>query len=285
MSVGTLLRQYALEHELHWVEDPMNADFAYTRNYIRHKLMPAIEERWPNAAGAIVRASEHWRESRQLLDEIADDDLSRIAKRTVAPYYLLSVTDLLQLRPLRQTNLLRFWIRQNNFNTPSKAQLDRVMDELIEVRPSVTHIVAWPGVQLRRYRNWLYLSCAVEHIHPHDVVWKPDEAGAMSMGSWRLVTSKIRGDGISSRVCEKNRLEIRTRRGGETCLLPGRRTHSKVKKLMQAAGIPPWLRNQHPLIFVNDSVAGVVGLCYCSPYAATREETGVTFTMRVPESA
>lgn len=34
------IRDYAIEHGLKWREDPTNTDIAFTRNYIRHKVMP-----------------------------------------------------------------------------------------------------------------------------------------------------------------------------------------------------------------------------------------------------
>lgn len=47
--------QYAERHGLAWVEDPSNADLKLDRNYIRARLVPLIEERFPDALRHLVR--------------------------------------------------------------------------------------------------------------------------------------------------------------------------------------------------------------------------------------
>ena len=57
---GTLLRPlldvtrselevYAHAHQLRWIEDPSNQNRQYSRNYLRHQVLPALTERWPQA--------------------------------------------------------------------------------------------------------------------------------------------------------------------------------------------------------------------------------------------
>ena len=43
------IASYAKRHGLRWVEDPSNADLSLDRNFIRHRLMPLVEERFPTA--------------------------------------------------------------------------------------------------------------------------------------------------------------------------------------------------------------------------------------------
>lgn len=39
--------EYARGHNLKWVEDPTNADVKYRRNYVRHKLIPQLQQEDP----------------------------------------------------------------------------------------------------------------------------------------------------------------------------------------------------------------------------------------------
>src|SRR5690606_28097792 len=41
------LETYAREHQLEWIEDPSNASLEYSRNYLRHQVMPVLKQRWP----------------------------------------------------------------------------------------------------------------------------------------------------------------------------------------------------------------------------------------------
>ena len=77
-------------------------------------------------------------------------------------------------------------------------------------------------------------------------------------------------------------LSVRWRRGGEICRLPGRQHHSRLKKLFQDAGVPPWQRERIPLLYCGDELAAVVGYWYCAPFAAQNEEPGTELILKPP---
>lgn len=62
---------YTTENALSHVEDSSNADDRYTRNYIRHTILPAIKLINPKAEEAVARFAELRREERDYLDNEA----------------------------------------------------------------------------------------------------------------------------------------------------------------------------------------------------------------------
>ena len=46
---------FAKKHKLHWREDKSNNRVDYDRNWIRHKLIPSVEQRFPHAKKSILR--------------------------------------------------------------------------------------------------------------------------------------------------------------------------------------------------------------------------------------
>ena len=54
-----------------WREDSSNQQTNYQRNWIRHELLPIIEQRYPHASDAINRAIAAQREWRSLMDQLA----------------------------------------------------------------------------------------------------------------------------------------------------------------------------------------------------------------------
>ena len=52
------LQCYAKTHEIEWVDDESNAQDRYSRNYVRHHVLPAIEQRWP-AYRHVLRVVAH----------------------------------------------------------------------------------------------------------------------------------------------------------------------------------------------------------------------------------
>ena len=83
--------------------------------------------------------------------------------------------------------------------------------------------------------------------------YRLDPPGALDLPHGRLaVESHERG------FHAPGALEIRFRRGGER-LKTGGRTRS-VKKLLQAAGVPPWQRRTWPLVYCGDALLAVPGI-------------------------
>lgn len=68
------LEQYAAVHELTWIEDESNQDIKYSRNYLRHRVMPVLTEQWPGVVGTIARAAGHCQQARMNLDDLALQD-------------------------------------------------------------------------------------------------------------------------------------------------------------------------------------------------------------------
>ena len=94
---------YAHAQQLHWIEDVSNTDTGFDRNYLRHRILPLLRERWP-AANRVLARSAHWcAETAGWLDAEADADLARVA--TARPDGL-AIPALRELSELRQRNLL-----------------------------------------------------------------------------------------------------------------------------------------------------------------------------------
>ena len=73
----TELERYAKAHQLRWIEDPSNQDRQFSRNYLRHQVMPRLTGRWPQAQASMARSATHLREAQGLLDELAQMDLAQ----------------------------------------------------------------------------------------------------------------------------------------------------------------------------------------------------------------
>ena len=72
---ATLLA-YAQQQHLRWVEDESNADTSFTRNFLRHAVLPVIERRFPAYRETLARAAQHFAEADCLLGELAALDLA-----------------------------------------------------------------------------------------------------------------------------------------------------------------------------------------------------------------
>ena len=54
------IEAYARRHRLAWVEDESNADDALTRNFLRRRVAPLLQERFPGWKRSLARAARHF---------------------------------------------------------------------------------------------------------------------------------------------------------------------------------------------------------------------------------
>ena len=272
-----LLAKYGAENDLEWIEDPMNTDCRFTRNHLRHRVLPLVREKWPGVDSVIARGAQNFLDASELLDEIAESDLLRVPQRSEGRFYTLSIPDLRRYSRPRMINALRWWFEQCGFEFPSRRRLLDVVTSLIERKPEPTCLLSWPGTEVRRYRNTLYLSRTANDAEIRDVTWNRMGTEPVILNGRELVVRNTVGDGIRRSIYEGSPISIRPRRGGERCRAPGSACTKTLKKIFQEKGVAPWRRNDFPLLYVGDDLAGIAGLCYCQPFAVERKEPGVVF--------
>lgn len=52
------ITDYARKHKIKYVEDASNLDINYERNYIRHKILPLLEEKWRGAENGLAASAQ-----------------------------------------------------------------------------------------------------------------------------------------------------------------------------------------------------------------------------------
>jgi tRNA(Ile)-lysidine synthase len=271
----TCLHAYAQAHQLEWVEDPSNRDTHQRRNFLRTEILPRLTRYWPSPATMLARTARHAAEAMGLLDEVADADLGICRHAVTHSPQALSVDALTALSAPRQRNLLRYWLRQQGFLAPTTRHLDEVLGQVRSAPRSQQACVRWPGIEVWRYRNLLVAMRAQPLPEPELVVTWNLQLPLNLPGIGRLHGVAKRGQGLSWERLGGKPLQIRLRTGGETLVLPGRRHHHALKKLLQAEGVPPWLRARLPLFYLGQELVAVADRWVSAAYRAQPDEEGM----------
>jgi tRNA(Ile)-lysidine synthase len=119
------IREWVVEQGVPVVEDPSNADVAFTRNRIRHLLLPALQECFPHYRETFARSSRHAAQAQELLEAVAQEDLARMGGTP-------ALTALQVLPRPRQANVLRHWLRGAHAASASAAQLEELLDQVAD---------------------------------------------------------------------------------------------------------------------------------------------------------
>lgn len=117
------LREWLVQQQIPFVDDPTNTDERYTRNRIRARLLPALAGAFPQFRDTFARSAQHAAQAQALLEEVAREDLARVGMPPV-------IKALQGLSMPRQANLLRYWLREAHQATPSTAQLEQLLGQI-----------------------------------------------------------------------------------------------------------------------------------------------------------
>ena len=146
------IEEYAAQRGLAWITDESNDDTTYTRNFIRHELLPFIEGRFPQAKASLTRTARHAAESAAMMEALAKIDLQW--NGVVAGAETLDT-----LPKSRQTNALYHWLRWHGISAPSHAQLEEWATQLFRESPAdKPHQAGGHDFIIRRQRGRLFLN-------------------------------------------------------------------------------------------------------------------------------
>ena len=283
------LLEYARRHTLQWVEDESNADDRYPRNFLRQRVLPLLERRFPAYRETLARGTRHFAEASELLDQLAQQDAPDLLPSATGSEGggegepTLEIARLRQLSQPRAKNLLRYFLHCRGAPMPQAVQLDEMLRQLCGARTDGAVCVEFGGWQLRRYQGRAYaMPAPKEAASGLTVVWSGEtQLEWPSLGS-TVFFSRAAGEGISLERLSSAPVTLRLRGGGEA-LRPGRAASTRsLKKLLQQHHIPPWRRERLPLLYCGETLASVVGVAVAADFQAAPGEAGLVVHCGLP---
>lgn len=262
-----VLQAYADSLQLQWIEDESNLNLAFTRNFIRHEVIPLLQSRWPAATTAIARSAQHCAENEAVLQDYAAQQYKQVQGTRANT---LSVTKLLQFNAEQQRHLLRSWIHETVHSLPNTKKMASIQRDVLCAAWDSSPIVQWGNVMLRRHRDDIYLLPLIKAFDTSaEFVWALDQPLLLPNASV-LKTIPSEGKGLRADI---NNVVIRFRQGGEVLEIPARGRHT-LKNLLQEWNVLPWERAHLPLIYVADKLIAVAGYFLHADYVAKKDEMG-----------
>jgi len=233
------LLTYAQAQGLRWIEDPSNADPRHDRNFLRNQVLPLLQQRWPQAAGALARSAQLSSEASALL---LRQDLALLPD-VLTTTGALDLNALRSQPPARRARVLRAWVSASHAPPLPAQGVAALHREIDNHAPDRQTCFAWQRVEIRRWRQCLFL-------HRPGAAWPTGW-----QAHWDGAAPLQLPDGAQLQLTGSPHLRfaqpllVRARQGGERILLP-QRTHShQLKHLLQALDLPPWDRERLPILW------------------------------------
>ncbi|QMN55349.1 tRNA lysidine(34) synthetase TilS [Citrobacter freundii] len=266
------LEAWARQHELCWIEDESNQDDTYDRNFLRLRVNPLLQQRWPHFAQAVARSAALCAEQESLLDELLASDLADC----ITAHGTLLVVPLMMMSGVRRAALLRRWLAGVNAPMPSRNGLERIWQEVALAREDASPCFRLGECEVRRYQSQLWWVKSVdgqsETVIPW-LEWKTPLALPAGLGSVQLISAgELRmpqaDEAVSIRFKAPGVLHIVGRNGGR-----------KLKKIWQEQGIPPWRRDTTPLLFYGETLIAAAGV-FVTREGIAEDGAGVSLVWR-----
>lgn len=146
------IEAYAVAHGLDWVEDESNHDTRHSRNFLRHRIIAPLTQRFAAAAQNLAAAAARFAEAQALLDDLARLDLG---DRTEFP---VAVATLQALNEARARNALRYLLTQRGVRIPSEVRLREALRQMLAAGIDRHPAVKLGAHRLLRRRGWIFIE-------------------------------------------------------------------------------------------------------------------------------
>jgi tRNA(Ile)-lysidine synthase len=267
--------RWAQRHGLAWREDESNADAAFTRNRIRHELLPLLAAQYnPAIVEVLARTAALFEGDARTLAQVARNDLENCLERLE-----LQVDIWRRLSQARRRRVLHEWLvrcgvaaNATSFNLVER--LEQVMDR--SGRERIVEIDG--GARVVRSGNRLrYEAVAVAGpIGGAPQVRKLARPGRTECSDWGLVVRIERVQGfqrpadqrlgtwpaeawLSARAIGRAGLYLRAWQAGDAFIPWGLSGSRKVQDIFMDAKVPRSQRQHMPLLICRGRIAWVPG--------------------------
>ena len=262
------IEAYARRRKLTWIEDDSNADVGFDRNFMRHRVLPVVAQRFPAYRKTLLRASRNFAEAAQLLDDLAQADAQFTANG-------LSVAALRRLSVPRAKNVVRHYLASFGVMMPNATLLAECVRQVRQAR-TARSVIDVGEYELRCYADELRLvDKAASPARDFSRLWEGESRLCMPELGGTLSMTRCRGSGISLVKLAAAAVTVRVRQGGERLRVHAQRPRRSLKNLLQEARVPPWLRDRLPLLFCGDALVYVPGIGIDTAFRAHGDERSV----------
>jgi tRNA(Ile)-lysidine synthase len=266
------LYAYCDRHQILYREDHSNADVQFSRNRIRHRVIPELQQINPKVEAELNRFSQRMATIMEGCRSLIDPSLARSRERG----YWLS-PQVKKAHPGVQQVMI-FDALQTLEIIPSEFKIAAIMNlktGSIQLNSKWQVSIEEDGIWIQKIE--LPVRTSFEYVIPLDPL--PTEMALSEIAmKVRLEWVPAEADGLSFPACSTDILTIRNRRSGDRFFPTGFPKEGSLKQFLIHQKIPRALRDRLPLFFIGDQLVWV-GSIRASQHA--RNAFGTTPRLRI----
>ncbi len=242
------VEQFCRENQIPFVVDSSNLSDDYTRNFIRHKVLPKLKQVNPSLEETFISTVSNLREDNRFLSSTAQLCFVRLFNGGE-----LSVSAFADLPKAIASRVLILYCEKMGVASPSRVHIEALYEAIIKntgkvVLPGKREFVVEKGC----------LKIGSCHNDKPEFSVKITEISLKAAKTTQNVNNLLLKEAID---CDKivGSLTVRTRLPGDKLTLCGRNVTKTLKKLFNEAGVPENRREALPVIADDNGVVWVLG--------------------------
>jgi tRNA(Ile)-lysidine synthase len=262
------LQRYLVENDIGWLEDPSNQSMNHDRNFVRHELIPLLENRWPGINKRILLTRAAMAETRSLLEPLADEYLMQHQVHRC----VLGITSQIKRNPALFKLAIRRWLKIAGVHSVPARRLESLFQQIQQPSKSQRIAVDWCDWSLRWYKRQLWLQSTEELSSCPSVEWSSGQTHIdLGQNIGRLGFSGLEQGHLPIVI------KVKSRKHSEGIGLKQGNHHKSLKNLFQAAKIPTWLRDSIPLCIVEGELVAVGDWWFSEQFTSWMLENNIKF--------
>lgn len=277
------IEAYAAKHQLTWVEDDSNQSRRFDRNFLRLEVMPLLRSRWPQVSRTIARSAQLCGEQQALLEQYIAKDLARCQYKDGS----LQINELNSCSEPQRNGIFRLWLKQQGLLCPAAVRLTQIWQQVALANVSSEPNMQFKQYSIRRFQQRLYCVPTLAELPSEPLTLQVNQA--MSLADDTEICL------MKASECQPNQSEsmlitmapltasspvtIQYPKSMSLKVTPVNQRTQSLKKLLQGAALPPWLRSRIPLLYQGGQLLAVVGVCRCEATFQNVEPTNYLITL------
>jgi tRNA(Ile)-lysidine synthase len=167
------LLPFALLHQLRWVEDSSNAQDKYARNYLRHQVIPSLQQLYPEMVSNLADNISRFREAEILYLQAVEQHKKKLLEYKGEEIHI----PVLKLKKATPLHTIVYEITKTYGFSPAQVpDIVRLLDS------ESGRYVASASHRIIRNRNWLILAPVAAEAAKHILVEEKDVSIPFAMG-------------------------------------------------------------------------------------------------------
>ncbi|WP_343188290.1 tRNA lysidine(34) synthetase TilS [Buchnera aphidicola (Ceratoglyphina bambusae)] len=249
-----ILKKWAIKKKLKWITDKSNFNINIERNFVRIKIIPILESKWPFLLKNFYRTTKICQENKKVINFF----IHSILKKCKLSKTEIKIKKIIKFPKEIIILIIRYWMHDLTKKFISYKKNHQIYKDIILTKKNKSPSMYFKKYKLQKYKNIIFYCKLIPNIknliifchYPFKKIILPHELGKIKKSKNGMkVPPPKKTDLVNIRFNFSKK--ILTHEINKKC---------KIKKILNRLKIPILYRNYIPLLFYNETFISAIGL-------------------------